>query len=283
MQILSENLNNLKTFSKDLNIQKLVQMQIENIQKNSKETQSDLLNSISQSTNLLTTVKNIESLITEIKDNISRNLNSKSLSSLGAERFLGQLDKIVETNFDNIQEYLQKLNTLNNNIYDNVLLGTVFKNSLKKLNHQILEALNKSLLSRMSSEVSSLLNDNASVKELNDALRIQSNNLREINRSELKNWYEYSKSILDENIEIDQKIKDKLQLLNSKAILLIPQNSTAIRQELQFLIEQYREEHKKANVSEGLQNTLKKYGETEEQLLNVFGSNAQKVINTPFV
>ncbi|VEU74352.1 Uncharacterised protein [Mycoplasmopsis citelli] len=288
IQILSEELNNLINTVKDSKFQKLVSKQIQRIQENPQDTQSNLLNSISQANNLTSTIKNIQNLSSSIKDQISEHLSQKSLSSDDAKSFLDQLDVIVESNFDNISEYLQRLNTLNNNIYDNVLLGNVFKNALKKLNDQILVSLekglgvNKTLLALMSSEIDSLLSGNASLKQLNESLQTQSNQLREINRLELQNWYKRSTSILDTEIKVDQKIKDKLTFLNSKAIKLIPENSTAIRDEMQLLIAQYREELQKANISEELQKTLDKYSDTKDRLFNIFGKDAQGNIDSPF-
>ncbi|UUM25081.1 hypothetical protein [Mycoplasma sp. 3686d] len=283
LQTLSQNLNNLKSISTNPKIQLLVQVQIDNILKNPKETPNDILNSIAQTSNLETSVKNISNLINTIQSNIKKYVDEKNLSQIDAQKFNTQLNDIVESKLNNVNEYLEKLNDLHNNIYDNVLLASVFKNSLSKLNNQILESqnkgrdVNKNVLARMSSQILSLLNGNVSVKELNDALRIQSNLLREINRKELKSWFDLSQAFLNGEGVISSDIRDRLEFLNSKAIELIPQDSTAIREELQNLIEQYRTEIEKANISDGLSNVLSKFKITKDDLFSIFDAKDGKI------
>ncbi|UUM20084.1 hypothetical protein NPA11_01500 [Mycoplasma sp. 1578d] len=287
-QTLSQNLANLKSTQFIPAVHDLVQMHIEKISANPTDTQVDLLNSIAQVNDLSSTVKNIEKLIDTINIETNKYLNEKNLAQADVQAFDKQLDTIVKSNFENINDYLTKLNQLHNNIYDNVLLGSVFKNSLKKLNDQILESIDKGFdvdknaLSQMLLTVQNILNSNPSIKDLNDTLRVQSNLLRETNRKELKNWYDSAVLILDDTTnDIDGKIKDKLKFLNSQAIKLIPQDSTAIREELQILIRQYREEIAKSHISEGLQKTLLQYSRTKDDLFGVFGATDGK-INSPF-
>ncbi|UUM20099.1 MULTISPECIES: hypothetical protein [unclassified Mycoplasma] len=287
VQTLTNDLDNLRSSQIENSIAQIVQMQIDKIQHNPQENEIDLLNSIAQATNLSSTIKNLENLIKTIKSRISEYLAQKNLNSNDASSFEKTLSEIIGSNFDNINEYLSKLNDLYNDIYDNVLLGLVFKNSLKALNNQILEAqnkgrdVNKNVLARMSSKLLSLLNSNPSVKELNDALREQSNALREINRAELKSWFKASNSILEAENAISVDVKDKLTFLNSQAAPLIANNSTAIREELQSLIRQYRSELEKANISDGLQKTLSEFSSTKDALFGVFSLTDGK-INSPF-
>ncbi|UUD36624.1 hypothetical protein NPA08_02240 [Mycoplasmopsis citelli] len=280
---LSQVLSVLKASSFDNNVKKLVNQQVKKIQENPSESEGDLLNSIAQATNLTTAIKNIDNLATTIKDQTITYVAERNLSPEDAQNFQTQLSDILESSFENINQYLEKLNNLYNNIYDNVLLGSVFKNSLKKLNEQILNSLkkgknvNKSDLTQMLNQVTTVLNGNVSVKELNETLRTKSNELREINRIELRNWYNISKPLVEEENNLDAKIKDKLRFLNSKAILLIPSDSTAIREDLQFLIDQYQQELQKANISEGLQDTLDKFTQTKEAINAIFVTDSGEI------
>ncbi|UUM19685.1 MULTISPECIES: hypothetical protein [unclassified Mycoplasma] len=275
LETLSQNLRALKLVSSDDKIQKLVDLQTQKIIENPRKTHIEILNSISQANNLASTVKNIENLISTIKSKIRDYSNNKSLSQGDAQAFTTQLNQIIGSNLNDINEYLIKFNQLNNDIYDNVLLGSLFKNSLRKLKDQILESIdkgfnvNKKVLTQMLLEVDKVLDLNPSIKDLNSTLRIKINQLRLINRAELKNWYDSAVLILDDN-DINEKIKDKLKFLNSRAIKLIPQDSTAIREELQILIRQYREEIAKSHISDGLQRTLLNYSHTKKRILDVF-------------
>ncbi|VEU74349.1 Uncharacterised protein [Mycoplasmopsis citelli] len=277
LQNLSQRLNALKAESFDSNIKKLVAMQVQKIQNNPTESEGEILNSISQVTNLATSAENIQDFANEINKQINQHLSNNDLSVNDAKSFKDQLDNITDSSFNQIKQYLEKLNKLYNDIYDNVLLRRVFKSSLKKLDDQIVNALNdelgvkKSDLTQMSAEIQEALNGNVSIKELNDLLRIKSNELREINRIELRNWYKLALTLVEPDSDIDFKIKDTLNFLNQKAVLLIPQDSTAIREEMQFLIAQYQEQHQKANISQGLQESLLKFDKTKEAINLVFG------------
>ncbi|UUD35831.1 hypothetical protein NPA08_02580 [Mycoplasmopsis citelli] len=289
LQTLSASLNNLKSISNDSQIQKLVNLQIQKIQNNPKETQGDILNSIVQATNLVSSVKNIENLINSIKSQIGQYLNNKTLSNIDADSFSDSLSSIINSDFDNIDQYLEKLNSLHNDIYDNDLLASLFRNSLSKLNEQVLDSLikgfniDKKSLSEINFEIKKLLDSNPSVKQLNEALWIQSNKLREINRIELKNWYDFAQSFItvdDDNlIAID--IKNQLKFLNKQAETLIPINSTAIREDLQRLIKLYQEARAKIHISEGYEKALLQFTQTKNSISKVF-ANENKEINSPF-
>ncbi|UUM25062.1 hypothetical protein [Mycoplasma sp. 3686d] len=287
LQTLSQSLENLKSVSNDLQLQNLVNLQVRKIASNPKSSHVQILKIIAQASDLSITIKNIEKLIDTIKTKINVHLADKNLSQSENEAFKSRLDDIIGSNFDHIDQYLTELNSLYNDIYDNVLLGSLFKNSLKKLNDQIEESLNKGFnldkrtLTQMSLEVSDFFKSNPSIKDLNQFLVKQIDKLRKINRAELKNWYNLSLSILEQNDEIDSKIKDKLKFLNSQAITLIPQNSTAIREDLQNLIKQYRSEFDKTNISKELSNALVKYSQTKDAIFEVF-ANDKKQIDSSF-
>ncbi|UUD35829.1 hypothetical protein NPA08_02570 [Mycoplasmopsis citelli] len=287
LENLSVSLNNLKSISNDPQIQKLVNLQIQKIQNNPKETQGDVLNSIVQATNLVSSVKNIENLISSIKNKIGQYLNEKTLSGVDAESFSDSLSTIINSDFDNIDQYLEKLNSLHNNIYDNVLLASLFRNSLSKLNEQVLDSLNKGFnidkksLSEINLEINKLLNSNPSVKQLNEALWIKSNQLREINRTELKNWYDFTQSFTSDNNLIASDIKNQLNFLNKQAQTLIPTNSAAIREDLQRLIKLYQETRKKIHISKEYEKSLLQQTQTKNSIINIF-ANENGEINSPF-
>ncbi|VEU74359.1 Uncharacterised protein [Mycoplasmopsis citelli] len=287
LENLSVSLNNLKSISNDPQIQKLVNLQIQKIQNSRKETQGDVLNSIVQATNLVSSVKNIENLISSIKSKIGQYLNEKTLSGVDAESFSDSLSTIINSDFDNIDQYLEKLNSLHNNIYDNVLLASLFRNSLSKLNEQVLDSLNKGFnidkksLSEINLEINKLLNSNPSVKQLNEALWIKSNQLREINRTELKNWYDFAQSFTSDNNLIASDIKNQLNFLNKQAQTLIPTNSAAIREDLQRLIKLYQETRKKIHISKEYEKSLLQQTQTKNSIINIF-ANENGEINSPF-
>ncbi|UUD36548.1 hypothetical protein NPA08_01810 [Mycoplasmopsis citelli] len=288
LQTLSANLNNLKSISNDSQIQKLVNLQIQKIQNNPKETQGDILNSIVQATNLVSSVKNIENLISSIKSKIGQYLDQKTLSGVDAESFSDSLSTIINSDFDNINEYLEKLNSLHNNIYDNVLLASLFRNSLTKLNEQVLDSLNKGFnidkksLSQINVEINKLLNSNPPVKQLNEALWINSNQLREINRIELKNWYDFTQSLTSDNDNvIASDIKSQLKFLNKQAEALIANNSAAIREDLQSLIKLYQKSREKIHISQGNEKALLHQTQTKNSIFNTF-VNQNGEINSSF-
>ncbi|VEU74194.1 Uncharacterised protein [Mycoplasmopsis citelli] len=279
----SSYLVNLKKFSNNPTIQKLINNQLEIISKKPQNNPSDILNRISEVINLQTSAKNIQDWIKDIKKKINDYTLDKSISHSEATHFNQQLEKISNSDYQNINDYLHNLNKLSNNIYDNALLSEVFKNSLRKLNEQVGDSLknglnvNKNALSEMSLEINSLLNNAPSIKQLNDGLRTKSNQLREINRLELRNWVNLSASLIDKDSDISEDIKNNLKYLNSKASSLIPENSTAIREDLQYLIGEYRKEKQKANISDGLEKTYVKYGDTRAKIYQIFAPNQEKI------
>ncbi|UUM20080.1 MULTISPECIES: hypothetical protein [unclassified Mycoplasma] len=284
-QTLSLSLENLKSSCSNEKVQKLLNLQAKKILSEPKNSNIDILNSISRTINLIRAAKNIENLNKTIQNKINQNLSIKSLDQATAQAFNLKLKDIFDSDLKNIDEYLIKLNKLYNDINDNVILTSLFKNSINKLNDQVLECLDKGLnvdkkiLSQMSLNISNLLNSNPSVKQLNNSLRTQINKFRKINRVELKNWYDFSLSILQDNNDIDSKIKNKLNFLNSQALGFISKKTIPMREEMQILIKQYREEYAKTNISKELSNVLLKHVQTKEQVFNVFADENSNIVS----
>ncbi|UUM25123.1 hypothetical protein [Mycoplasma sp. 3686d] len=287
MQQLQVQLQALESLNVDDKLKNLIAKQVEQIQKDAQEHPEEVLNYISQAINLQSTVKNLEKLIKAIKDKIDQYIREKSITESDGKAFNEQLNNIILAEHSNVDQYLSNLHDLYNKIYDNTLLSTVFKNSLKNLKEQAKLSLDKGFevdtkaLSQIILEIDQLLKNPASLKDLNNALRVKSDQIRQINRSELKSLYNVSISVLNGESVAIQEIKDRLFTLNEKAKPLIADNSTAIREDLQYLIGEYKKELELANISEELQKTLSKHSKVRESVLQLFGGE-QGLANSPF-
>ncbi|VEU74260.1 Uncharacterised protein [Mycoplasmopsis citelli] len=287
LTLLSQNLQALNALNVDEKIKALINKQVDLIQKDVNEHPENVLNYISQANNLKTAIENIEKLISDIKDKINKYLNIKDISETDAKGFNDQLNAIILAEHKDINEYLINLNALYNKIYDNSLLSGVFKDSLTKLKLQVEESLykgfgvDKNALTTILDKINSLVNNGTSLKDLNDGLRTLSNGLREINRIELKNLYKATVSFLTKDSIVSEEIKDRLIELNTKTKPLIEDSSAAIRDDLQFLIGEYKKQLQRANISDELQKTLLKHFQTKEHIEKVFGG-PEEILKSPF-
>ncbi|UUD36028.1 hypothetical protein NPA08_03685 [Mycoplasmopsis citelli] len=280
MQLLASKIQELKNSQVDENVAKLIASQIELIEKDVKEHPRNLLNNLSYASNLDTSVKNIKNLTENIKSNIAQYLNDKNISSDEANDFNVLLNQIIQEQHQNINDYLEKLNQLNNKIKDNSLLSVVFKESLKTLKKQIENLLRgsqdyKNDLIALNNKLDHLINNATPLKDLNDGLRILTNDLRNINRKELTDLYNVAKAVLNGQSIALEEIKERLAELNNKAKNLIKPTSAALREDLQFLIGEYKKRLSQANISDDLRQTYKVHAKVTEEISKIFGGEAE--------
>ncbi|VEU75909.1 hypothetical protein [Mycoplasmopsis columboralis] len=271
----NENLNHLITLQKDL------------IKPSSNEDKFSLLNKMVQANNLVSVLNAVGELTSNIQNQIKENLQAKNLTQESANNLNQALNDVLNAQYSDINQYLVELTKIYNNVYDNSLLSSVFKNALTKLSEQVLDSqqnglnVNQAKLVQISTQISQLLTSANEAIKLNDALRVLTNELREINREELRNWVALANEIIVSDNSVEQAIKDRLSFLNSQSNQLTPQNSTAIRDELQYLIAQYRQELEKANIDADYKKTLLKHSNTNDKLLEAFGGE-EGIKNSPF-
>ncbi|UUD36032.1 hypothetical protein NPA08_03705 [Mycoplasmopsis citelli] len=286
-QILNQKIQDLESLDVNTNLKSLVTAQVELIKKDFSQHPQNIFNNISAATNLKTAIDNIENLIKKIKEKITDYLTNLNISSDEANSFNTQLSEIVKEKHNNINDYLEKLNNLYNRIYDNNLLNTTFKSSLKTLREQVKLSLDKGFevdknaLVKINSKINELVDGASALKDLNDGLRTLSNDLRNSNRDELRNLYNTTVSLLSGESLVAEEIKQRLKDLNSKSKPLIEPSSTAIRDDLQFLIGEYKKELQRANVNGELQKTLFKHSQVRSQIEKVFGGPEQ-ILKSPF-
>ncbi|UUD35824.1 hypothetical protein NPA08_02545 [Mycoplasmopsis citelli] len=261
--LIPAQLENLKNLNLNDQIQALINKEIQYILNISKSNEGDVLNALAQASNLQASVKTIQSLIDLINSKIQNYLNDKTFNDEETKLFEQKLSDILSAKYSNVNEYLSNLRMLLEEISDNALVVLMFKNALEKLNEQALLAfdkgfeVDKQLLSWISLQISNLLKNGSSISILNENLRIISIQIREINRLELKNWFDLSLSFTeDQNNNISEQTKDNLLYLNNKASELLKPNSNPTRDEMQFLIAQYKKEFDQSNLDRYFQSIL---------------------------
>ncbi|QZE12579.1 hypothetical protein [Mycoplasma sp. Ms02] len=211
----------------------------------------------------------------------------KQLASLEQENAIDPefkqsiLDKLNELSSQTDgQKLLTSYTDLLNTLKDSASLNLTLKQFLNEVEKQAEFAyeygleVDKDALKEIANKAKSLVDNEKSVETLSNELQKLSNQLRDINKKELDLLHQLAQKALDEQDSLSPRNRVLLRDLNSKALPLIQKDSAAVRQELQFLIEEYKKLLKDSRTDESTQNLREFTADKKEGLKNIFDKDS---------
>ncbi|WP_169734563.1 rhoptry family protein [Mycoplasmopsis sturni] len=272
-------LTQIQTKAKPKPILGFVNKQTSNIEKNLDQNYiNDLINKKIDAQNLLSSIDTISKFYNLTIEEINNQKRLGHLTLEHANQLNEELRSLDDQNLS-IINYLEKIQTIRNRAIDSGILVQVFKNGLNNLREQINDAINRgdqSILSNLRELLNNIdesLKTNQEPETLNKVFANQLNNLRKLNKKELANLYKKAKILLNNNtLDLSEKTRNTLEQINEKAAILIADNSTATRLELQYLIPLYLEEFKEANINDAFADVLVVAENSLNKIYQAFGS-----------
>ncbi|WP_036434695.1 hypothetical protein [Mycoplasmopsis columboralis] len=235
-----------------------------------------LLNKKTQLEKVIISTRILNQNISDFNTLINEEFSKNNISEDVANSFRSRLNDILNAQFDNIDDFLKEINKEYAKLTDTVVLNVTFKNALSKLNEQVSFAyqnpfdIEKNRLSEISNKIDLLIKNETNPTILNEQLNDLSNKTREILRLELRKWVTVaSDSLTLENIT--QDTRNELTKLNDFSLPLIPEDSTATREELITLIEQYRSQINNVALDKNVNDANDEFDKQRQRIIELFG------------
>ncbi|QZE12345.1 hypothetical protein [Mycoplasma sp. Ms02] len=267
-------------------VQKLIDNKVEQLIQNLDKKDADQLYEIERELlNLQLVTRNLDKLESKIKENLESYANDMAISQDFRTSAFDELNSIFENaESANLNDLSKKLSDLSNKVDDAAVINLSLKNALSELQRQVNVSIEdrfattneaQTRLNEMNQELSDLIANPQDTQKLNNKLRELSNELRDFNKEELKNLLNSAKRTLSSDLPLSDRTRSNLESLNSQAELLVKEDSTATRLQLQDLIARYKVALKEAKVDTDLEEIRAIADQQKAIVESIFGDTSK--------